>query len=180
MHPFGILESELGAVEDTKVQLRAILADNNFTCQPYRESMIRTIPTDLLSSHNLEKEIASGSRRDLRTSRQCITIVDEEGGFLENALSVTQLNEVTFEVGLHVADITAFITADSALDKEARSRGIDVYHTLSENIPLWPECLRKEYTDLAQDQDRLAFSVVWTISSTGEICDTWYGKTVIK
>jgi exoribonuclease R len=180
LHPFGVLESELGAVEDTKVQLRAILADNNFTCQPYSEALIRSIPTNLLTPGNLKREIESNSRRDLRTSRQCITIMDEDGGFLENALSITQIDDATFEVGLHVADITAFVSADSALDKEARSRGIDIYHTISENVPLWPECLRQEWTDLVEGQDRLAFSVIWTISNTGEVCDTWYGKTVMK
>jgi protein SSD1 len=133
-----------------------------------------------LNQDVIEREVETEGRRDLRTSTKCMTIIDDEGGFMENALSVTQLDENTFEVGLHVADVTAFIGADSALDKEAKSRGVDVYHTLSESVPLWPEYLRKECTDLVQGKDRYAFSIIWTISKQGEVCDTWYGKTVIK
>jgi protein SSD1 len=176
-----VLENELGVVEDTRVQLRAILADNNFTSQPYSESLTRMIPTNLLSREAIDRDIENKLRRDMRSAR-CYTIVDEEGYFLENALSISVLDEekCTYEIGLHVSDITAFIAADSALDKEARSRGIDVYHTIFEKVPLWPEQLRKEYTDLVQGQDRLAFSVIWTMTKTGEVLETWYGKTVIK
>lgn len=170
----------MGPVQDTRVQLRAILADNNFTTQIYPDVFIRSIPTNLLNSESIQREINSKLRRDLRKSIQSFTILDDAGGFLENALSVTDVSDQTFQVGLHVADITAFVGADSALDKEARSRGIDVYQTLSESVPLWPDYLRQECTDFVPGQDRLAFSVLWTIRDTGEIIDTWYGKTVIK
>lgn len=170
----------MGPVQDTRVQLRAILADNNFTSQPYPDVFIRSIPTNLLHPESIQREITTNARRDLRKSIQCITIIDDEGGFLENALSVTPMNDQTFEVGLHVADVTAFVGADSALDKEARSRGVDVYQTMSESVPLWPDYLRQECTDFVPGQDRLAFSIIWTISNTGEIFATWYGKTVIK
>ncbi|GAA5817004.1 hypothetical protein MFLAVUS_010539 [Mucor flavus] len=180
LHPFGVLENELGPVQDTRVQLRAILADNNFTMQPYPELFIRSIPTNLLNPASIQREISANLRRDLRSVMQCITIVDDEGGFLENALSVTTVDDDTYEVALHVADVTAFVAADSALDKEARSRGVDVYQTMSENVPLWPDYLRQECTDFVQGLDRLAFSVIWTINSAGEVSDTWFGKTVIN
>lgn len=162
------------------MQLRAILADNNFTTQPYSDVFIRNIPANLLHPDSIAREIAAKVRRDLRHSIHPFTILDDEGGFLENALSVTAVNDHTFEVGLHIADVTAFVGADSALDKEARSRGIDVYQTMSESVPLWPDYLRQECTDFIPGKDRLAFSVIWTISNTGEIFDTWYGKSVIK
>ncbi|KAG2208146.1 hypothetical protein INT47_010508 [Mucor saturninus] len=182
LHPFGVLENELGPVRDTRVQLRAILADNNFTTQVYPESVLRQLPTNLLNQESIQREIQSKLRRDLRRSIQPITMLDDAGGFLENALSVVTSvkEEGTFEVGLHVADITAFVGADSPLDKEARSRGIDIYQTMSESVPLWPDQLRHECTDFVPGQDRLAFSVIWTIRNTGDIVDTWYGKTVIN
>lgn len=148
--------------------------------QPYPELFIRSIPTNLLNPASIQREISANLRRDLRSVMQCITIVDDEGGFLENALSVTTVDDDTYEVALHVADVTAFVAADSALDKEARSRGVDVYQTMSENVPLWPDYLRQECTDFVQGLDRLAFSVIWTINSAGEVSDTWFGKTVIK
>ena len=179
LHPFGALEHELGLAQDTRVQLRAILADNNITSQIYTESMSLSIPAHLLYPDMIEREINNG-RRDLRSTSHCITIVDEEGGFLENALSVQALENNMYEVGLHVSDITKFMDADSALDKEGRSRGVDVYHTLSENVPLWPNYLREECTDLVQGKDRFTFSVIWTLDDAGSVRNTWYGKTVIK
>jgi protein SSD1 len=174
-----VLEGELGLIQDTRVQLRAILADNNFTSPPYSEALTRTIPSNLLSQEAIDRDIENNLRRDMRSTR-CYTIVDEEGHFLENALSLKALDEHTYEIGLHVSDVTAFIAADSVLDKEARSRGVDVYHTIFEKVPLWPEVLREECTGLVQGQDRLAFSVIWNITDKGEVLDTWYGKTVIK
>lgn len=171
----------MGVVDDIHVQLRAILADNNVTSQPYSEALTRTIPTNLLSQEAIGRDIETNLRRDMR-STPCYTIVDEEGQFLENALSITLLDEekCISEVGLHVSDITAFVAVDSALDKEARSRGVDVYQTILEKVPLWPELLKQECTNLVQGQDRLAFSIIWTMTNNGEILDTWYGKTVIK
>lgn len=175
-----MLENELGVVEDTRVQLRAILADNNVNSSPYHESMLRSIPTNMLSAETIERDIANKTRRDMRSTR-CITIVDEHGGFLENALSITSVPDTNaFEVGIHVSDITAFISPESVLDKEARSRAVDVYHTIFEKVSLWPEFLKEECTDLVQGKDRLAFSVIWTMSSSGEVMETWFGKTVIK
>ncbi|RCH97520.1 hypothetical protein CU098_006193, partial [Rhizopus stolonifer] len=178
LHPFGMLENELGDVKDVHVQLQAILADNNLTCTSYSDSCIKTIPTHLLHPDVIEAEVEDKRRRDLRAS-DCITVKDDDGGFLDNALSIIRIDKSVFEVGLHVADITAFVSADSGLDKEARTRGIDVYHTLLEKVPLWPEYLLKECTNLVQGQDRFAFSVIWTIQN-GEISHTWYGKSVIR
>ncbi|OAD03864.1 hypothetical protein MUCCIDRAFT_116739, partial [Mucor lusitanicus CBS 277.49] len=180
LHPFGVLENELGVVEDTRVQLRAILADNNVNSPLYHESLLRSIPTSLLSAEMIEQDITSKTRRDMRSTR-CITIVDEHGGFSENALSITSVPDTNaFEVGIHVSDITAFVGSESVLDKEARSRGVDVYHTIFEKVPLWPEFLKEDCTDLVQGEDRLAFSVIWTMSSSGEVMETWFGKTVIN
>ncbi|KAI9478845.1 MAG: hypothetical protein EXX96DRAFT_525684 [Benjaminiella poitrasii] len=179
LHPFGVLEGELGHVEDTAVQLKAILADNNLTAQPYSEFLSNyNISIDLLSEHIIEREIENDNRRDMRLVK-CITIVDEEGCFLENALSIESIDN-TLQVGLHVADITAFVDLDSVLDREGRTRGIDVFHTAFERVSLWPEELREKYTDLVENEDRLAFSVIWTVSDTGDIQNTWYGKTVIN
>ncbi|OBZ85465.1 Virulence protein SSD1 [Choanephora cucurbitarum] len=177
LHPFGVLENELGSVKDVRVQLRSILADNNLACAPFPESISRKVPIHLLKQDKIEKEIETKVRRDFR-SISCITIEDQEG-FLDNALSIVQSEEDLFEIGLHVTDLTAFVESGSVLDKEARLRGMDVYHTILEKIPLWPDVLRTECTDLVKDQTRLTFSVVWTINRAGEISHTWYGKSVI-
>ncbi|KAI8986518.1 hypothetical protein BDB01DRAFT_849565 [Pilobolus umbonatus] len=177
LHPFGVLESELGSVKETSVQLKAILADNNLTHSSYSDITYKSIPVHLLYSESIEKEIKNNRRIDLR-STLCIAIQDEEG-FRENALSIS-VEEEGYKIGLHVSDISAFVTPDSQLDNDGKTRAVDVYPTLSERVPLWPDVLREQYTDLIQDQDRLAFSVVWSINKKGEISDTWFGRTVIN
>lgn len=179
MHPFGVLENELGLVDDIHVQVQAILADNNLIHPPFSESLLETIPNGV---DIIQQEIDSKMRSDLRSHRshRCITIVDEKDGFMENALSITALSDGFFEVGFHVSDITAFVEADSPLDKEASVRAMDVHHTLREKVPLWPDALKQNCTDLVAGQDRLAVSVIWNIESDGRVQETWIGKTVIK
>ncbi|KAI8373818.1 hypothetical protein BD560DRAFT_327647 [Blakeslea trispora] len=177
LHPFGVLENELGSVQDVHVQLKAILADNNLACLPYPESINKKIPTHLLNQDQIAKEIETKARRDFR-SVPCITIEDQDG-FLENALSIVQSADGLFEIGLHVTDLTAFVESGSALDREARLRGIDVQCTMLEKVPLWPDGLRTKCTDLVKGKARLTFSIVWSMNQVGEIQQTWYGKSVI-
>ncbi|KAI7901823.1 uncharacterized protein BX663DRAFT_512534 [Cokeromyces recurvatus] len=180
LHPFGVLEGELGHVQDVTVQIKAILADNNLAAQAYSELLLnQTINVKTLDEKMIEVEIQNGSRRDMRQYR-CITVMDEEGDFLENALSIHSMNDgKEFEIGLHVSDITAFVDFNSALDKEAQYRYVDVYHTILEKVPLWPKEL-KENTSFIESKDRVAFSVIWTMNDMGDIMHTWYGKTVIN
>ncbi|CEG76387.1 hypothetical protein RMATCC62417_11289 [Rhizopus microsporus] len=157
LHPFGVLERELGSVKDVEVQLDAIFADNNAS-------------TDVLS---LDASLTDAfeDRLDLRHV-PCFTIGKDK----QNALSIEQMEE-TVKVGFHVADVTSLVELDSQLEKEARSRGIQMDGVLKQ-IPIWPDELR-ERVELTDNQDRGAFSVIWTFTEDGKIADTWFGRTMI-
>ncbi|RCI03255.1 hypothetical protein CU098_004196 [Rhizopus stolonifer] len=155
LHPFGVLERELGDVKDVEIQLDAIFADN-------------TVATEPILSPSLQ--IFIEERLDLR-HLTCFTLVDQQ-----NALSIENLNE-GYKIGLHVSDLSAFVALDSRLDKEARTRVFFVDGCLKK-IPLWPDSLR-EQVELSPKEDKPAFSVVWTISEDGDILDTWIGKSMI-
>jgi exoribonuclease R len=68
------------------------------------------------------------------------------------ALSFETLGPDSYQVGLHVADFSAFVKPQSPLDKEARDRASGIY--LHQSIPLWPEALLEHCTNLVPDKDR--------------------------
>lgn len=167
------MENELGHVDDQVIQLRAILADNNFPIGSFPEAMLRTVP--LLPWTPSEESI--NMRLDLRSHRS-MTIDSTGDGCLDNALSIHRYDDNIYEIGFHVADITAFVKPHSPLDKEAKARAAGVH--MEEKATLWPDELLHGCTDLIAGADRFAFSVIWKLSQNGQIVDTWYGKTVIR
>jgi protein SSD1 len=175
-------------VDDPQVQLKAILADNNVPKQSFPESVMRSVigttPNTNMSTYDevIKRQIQNNKRRDLRDVQSVsFHYHGNNSKIKENVLSVVHHGDDTYEVGLHVVDITAFIDVDSTLDKEARSRGVEIYSHLSadEVVPIWPRQLCEDHLSFEQGRDCLAFSVIWKFKDS-EIVDTWFGKTVIK
>lgn len=79
---------------------------------------------------------------------------------LDDAISIQRLGDETFEVGVHVADISAFIEPHSPLDKEARARAsaVDLIHT---TVPLVPSSLTERVTNLDKGEDRYDPNCRW-------------------
>ncbi|KAI7856343.1 hypothetical protein BDC45DRAFT_503724 [Circinella umbellata] len=175
LHPFGVLENELGHVDYLSVQFRAILADNNFAIDPFPETIMRTLPS---TPWKIPEEELNSGRLDWRDNIRTFTIDTSNGnGVLDNAISI-QKNDNVFEVGFHVADISAFVKPQSPMDKEAKARATSIY--LYESAALWPEQLLEECTNLIPGADRLAFSVVGKMDQNGKVLDIWYGRTIIR
>jgi protein SSD1 len=72
---------------------------------------------------------------------------------LDDALSIKKLEDDVYEVGVHISDVTYFIKSQSALDKEARARGVRV-ELLHSSVPMLPETLTKEVTNLMPNETR--------------------------
>ncbi|KAI7869203.1 hypothetical protein BDF14DRAFT_1785914 [Spinellus fusiger] len=170
LHPFGTLERELGSVYELKTQTKAILADNNVSDNEFSEAVLGCIAP---CSIPLEFQ----KRRDL-TEWRMFSLDPTGTGVLENAFSIKRLGEDTYEVGVHVSDISHYIKPSSFLDKEARARGVRV-DLVHHSVPMLPTELT-EMTCLVPSEERLAFSVIWKMSASGQILDTWFGKTVVK
>jgi exoribonuclease R len=148
LHPFGTLERELGVIEDLNVQTKALLADNNAAMSDFNDAVKACLPQGPFQLTDVEV----AQRRDLRSQR--VFTIDSKGTkILDNAISVQRLGDETFEVGIHVADVSAFVEPHSPLDKEARARAssVDLVH---HTVPLVPESLTEEITNLSPKQDR--------------------------
>jgi ribonuclease R len=118
-------------------------------------------------------------RRDMRgTATFTIDPVDAKD--FDDALSFQVLPDGNYEIGVHIADVSFYVTKGSALDEEAKQRTTSVY-LVDRVIPMLPEVLSNELCSIRQDEDKLAFSSIFTIDKeSGKVLDKWFGRTIIK
>lgn len=117
-------------------------------------------------------------RRDLRSER--IFTIDPNGAKdLDDALSIKKKEDGTYEVGVHIADVSYFVKPNMALDRDARKRATSVY-LVQRAVPMLPPSLSEELCSLNPHQEKLAFSAIFTITDEGHILEKWFGKTIIK
>lgn len=107
------------------------------------------------------------------------TIDGADAKDLDDAISIKRLPDNRFELGVHIADVTNYVKEYSELDKEARTRGTSVY-LVDRVIPMLPRHLSNGLCSLHPDVDRLALSIVMTVSATGDVEDSRVAETVIN
>jgi protein SSD1 len=117
-------------------------------------------------------------RTDLRKER-IFTIDPEDAKGLDDALSIKPNDDGTYDVGIHIADVSFHVKPNTALDRDARKRATSVY-LVQRAVPMLPPALSEELCSLAPGEERLAFSAVLTLTKEAKIIKKWFGKTVIK
>lgn len=126
-------------------------------------------------------EPASGKeypeRFDFR-NEAVMTIDPDDAKDFDDALSVKQLENGNYEIGIHIADVSHYVAEKTALDTEALKRGNSTYLTVGV-IPMLPENLSNNICSLVPGKDRLTFSVVVELSPLGKIMGYSVGKSVI-
>jgi ribonuclease R len=106
------------------------------------------------------------------------TIDGADAKDLDDAISIKRLSDNRFELGVHIADVTNYVKEYSELDKEARMRGTSVY-LVDRVIPMLPKHLSNGLCSLHPGVDRLALSIIMTISAKGAVEDSRVAETVI-
>jgi ribonuclease R len=117
-------------------------------------------------------------RRDMRDA-DVMTIDPIDAKDFDDALHVKKLDDGNFEVGVHIADVSHYVTPGSELDKESADRAFSVY-LVDRTIPMLPEVLSNDLCSLNPLEEKLAFSAVFKMNANGDVLDRWFGKTVIK
>lgn len=116
-------------------------------------------------------------RKDFRTTLT-FTIDPKDAKDFDDALSFKKIANNRYEIGVHIADVSHYVTPGSALDKEAIKRGCSVY-LVDRTIPMLPHALSNDICSLNPNEDRMAFSAVFEMDAKGQIFSKWFGKTVI-
>jgi ribonuclease R len=116
--------------------------------------------------------------RDDFRKRNTITIDPKTARDFDDAIDVEVLPKGTFQLGVHIADVSHFVAPDSAMDVEARYRGTSVYFP-DRVIPMLPEKVSNHVCSLNPKVDRLALSVIVHLSRQGEVLDYSFHKSVI-
>ncbi len=117
-------------------------------------------------------------RRDLR-HMNILTMDGEDAKDLDDAISIEPLSDDRYRLGVHIADVTHYVTERDELDLEARRRGTSVY--LADRVlPMLPPRLSNGICSLNPDRDRLTLSVFLTIGPDGESGDGEILETVIR
>lgn len=118
------------------------------------------------------------TRRDLRQER-IFTIDPPTARDLDDAISIKHNEDGTYDVGIHITDVSYFVKPNTALDRDARKRATSVY-LVQRAVPMLPPGLSEELCSLNPGQDRLAITTIFTLNHDAEITKTWFGKTVIR
>ena len=112
--------------------------------------------------------------RDILT----FTIDPVDAKDFDDAISIRNLDNGNYEIGVHIADVSHFVKPDSILDKSAYERATSVY--LPDRVnPMLPERISNELCSLRPNEDKYTFSVIFQITNRGEIKSKWIGRTII-
>jgi len=119
-----------------------------------------------------------GTREDI-TGKTVITIDPPDAKDFDDAISLEKNREGNWVLGVHIADVSAFVTADSPLDVEAKERGNSVYLP-GRVIPMLPEILSNGICSLQPDQKRFAKSAYLTYDKAGNVISRRFANSIIR
>ena len=117
------------------------------------------------------------ARRDFRNI-PTFTIDPEDAKDFDDALSVVEIPDATYEIGIHIADVSHYVLPGTAIDEEARRRGFSTY-LVDRTIPMLPAALSEDLCSLNPHEDKFAFSAVFTVDRNARVRTRWFGKSVI-
>ena len=117
------------------------------------------------------------NRLDLR-DKPIFTIDGADTKDIDDAISVER-TKTGYELGVHIADVSHYVTPKSELDNEAFKRGTSVYYA-NRVIPMLPKELSNGICSLNPNEDRLAFSCIAQLDKQGHITSYKFAKTVIR
>lgn len=172
-NPVGEVIDVLGASGENNTEMHAILAEFGL---PYSYPKNVEDAADKISAEITKEDIAE--REDFRDVTT-FTIDPKDAKDFDDALSIRKLQSGLWEVGVHIADVSHYVTEGSVIDKEAVKRATSIY-LVDRTIPMLPERLCNFICSLRPDEEKLAYSVIFEMNDNADIKKWHLAHTVIK
>ncbi len=142
------------------------------------KSLPLKFPSQVLKeASSLNEKTSAQGRVDCRTLLT-VTIDGETAKDFDDAVSITKKDGI-FTLWVHIADVSHYVTWDSALDLEARHRGTSVYFP-GRVIPMLPKGLSNNLCSLVPKRDRLTFTVEMQFDKKGNLLDRDFYPSIIN
>ena len=162
----------LGHEGENNAEMHAILAQYGL---PYKYPKEVEEAAKKISGKVTAQDLAE--REDFRDVWTC-TIDPHDAKDFDDALSIRKVDKL-WEVGIHIADVSHYVTEGSIIDKEAQKRATSVY-LVDRTIPMLPEHLCNYVCSLRPDEEKLCYSVVFLLDEDAQVRSHRLVHTVIK
>lgn len=170
--PQGEIVAVLSAKNEGDLAMKEILVEAGFPLA-FEEAVLK-------EANGLSEKITREEERKRKDFRDILTFTIDpvDAKDFDDAISIRNLDNGNYEIGVHIADVSHFVTPAGILDKVAYERATSVY--LPDRVnPMLPERISNELCSLRPNEDKYTFSAVFQISNRGEIKHKWIGRTII-
>lgn len=169
----GEVVDVLGQTGNNDVEMNTILAQYGL---PYVYPKAVEEAAEKISAEITKQDEAE--REDFRDVFTC-TIDPHDAKDFDDALSIKRLDKGLWQVGVHIADVSHYVTEGSIIDKEAMKRATSVY-LVDRTIPMLPERLCNFICSLRPDEDKLAYSVIFNLDDEANVKAYRIVHTIIR
>lgn len=171
-NPEGEIIKILGIPGEHETEIHSILSEYGL---PY--SFPENVETE---ARNINRNISPEELKKRRDMRDIctFTIDPKDAKDFDDALSIKKLKNGHWEIGVHIADVSHYVTPGSCIDEEAYQRATSVY-LVDRVVPMLPEVLCNDVCSLRPNEDKYVFSAVFEINDKAEIVKEWFGRAVI-
>lgn len=173
MNPRGEVVDILGKKGENTAEMHAILAEFGL---PYKYPENVEKAAAKIDAGITPEEVAK--REDFRKVTT-FTIDPRDAKDFDDALSIRRLPNGNWEVGVHIADVTHYVTPNSIIDREAQQRATSVY-LVDRTIPMLPEHLSNGICSLRPNEEKLTFSAIFELDEMANVINYRIGRTVIE
>ncbi len=167
------IEQIIGHINDPGVDIQGILLAHDIQAE-FPSEVIR-------QAKSLTKQISDeerAKRKDL-TRRIIITIDGDDAKDLDDAISIKRLKDGAFRLGVHIADVSHYVQANTPLDKEAYNRSTSVY-VVDRVVPMLPHILSNDICSLQPKEERLTITCEMDIDKDGNVFNYQLFPSIIR
>jgi ribonuclease R len=170
--PEGKVIEILGKTGENEAEIHSIMAEFDL---PFR------FPENVLKeSEKISEAITPEEVKKRWDFREVLTftIDPEDAKDFDDAISFRKLDNGRYEIGVHIADVTHYVTPGNVLDGDAFDRATSVY-LVDRTVPMLPERLSNALCSLRPNEDKLTFAAVFEMDDKAKVYKEWFGRTVI-